>query len=601
MAVSDVIAAQQAYATDAISDANGFLNALSDLASASYFSAQSNASIPSPGFAWDTTEETTALLTGFFPVALEVDDISAMAPMFVPDTVDSLPDIVVPDFTSVAPVLDLPQAPSAALPSVPTAPSISDPVLPSAPIITLPTAPVVTGISFPEVPGLEIPTFVSSLPIDDLVAPTNSFEFFEQLYTSALLDALQAKLLDALQNGGYGIEPIDEAALWDRARSRELEAALSEAEDLVAQAASRGFPLPPGDLTVVLQRAHQKAQGKISGVNRDIALKRADLYVANRQFTIEQTKQLEQVLIGYHNSVMERSLNSAKAVLDASIQIFNAQVSRFNARLDSYKSEAAVFETRVRAALAGVEIYRVQMEGKRIEVDVQRAQVEVYNAQLNGVNSVVNLYKVQMEAAQVQAGVERLRIEAFRSLVDAYTAQVQAKVAEFNMFESQIKGEVAKMQAYEVEARAYTATVDGAKAKADVAIARLRGQLEVAKNTVDVFRTEMEGYKTDILAQAQTIDARVRVYGGQVQGASAKSSAVGEALRLDVSKKDLEFRRNVENAKIAVEDARTFLTGAIESAKVRLGSSDAASRYYTALVGAAVNSINTLTALTATE
>ena len=601
MAVSDVIAAQQTYANDAVSDADSFLNSLSDIANSGYFYVASNASIPSPGFDWDTTEETVALLTGFFPEALSVDDISAVAPDFTPETIDTLPELPVPDFTGVAPTLAIPQAPSAALPSAPTAPSVTDPVLPSAPVVTLPTAPVLAGITLPEPPSIDLPSFTSTAPVDDLVTPTNSFEFFEQIYSSALLDELQAKLLDSLQNGGYGIEPADEAALWERARARELEAALSEADDLVAQAASRGFPLPPGDLTVTLQRAHQKAQDKISGVNRDIALKRADLYVANRQFTIEQTKQLEQVLIGYHNSVMERSLNAAKAVLDASIQVYNTQVARFNARLDAYKTEAAVFEARVRAALARTEVYRVTMDGKRVEADVQRTLVEVYNAQLNGVNSVVNLYKVQMEAAQVQAGIERLRIEAFRSLIDAYTAQVQAKVAEFNMFESRIKGEIAKAQAYESEVRAYTATVEGAKAKADIAIARLNGQIAIAGNTVDVFKTRMEEYKTNISAQAQVIDARVKVYGGQVQGASAKSAAMGDALRLDVSKKDLEFRRNVENAKIALEDAKNFLTAAVQSAQIRLGAGQAASEYYKALIGAAINSINTLTALTATE
>lgn len=601
MAVSDVIAAQQEYASDAVEDANGFLSSLSDISQAGYFFAQSNASIPSPGFDWDTTEETVALLTGFFPPALSVDDISAVAPSFAPETVDLLPDLPVPDFTGVAPALAIPQAPSAALPSAPTAPSVSDPILPTAPTVVLPVAPVLAGITLPEPPSIDLPSFTSTAPVDDLVTPTNSFEFFEQLYTSALLDELQAKLLDDLQNGGYGIEPADEAALWDRARARELEAALSEADDLVAQAASRGFPFPPGDLTVVLQRAHQKAQDKISGVSRDIALKRADLYVDNRRFTIEQTKQLEQVLIGYHNSVMERSLNSAKAVLDAAIQVYNTQIARFNARLDAHKTEAAVFESRVRAALSQTEVYRVTMEGKRIESDVQRTQVEVYNAQLNGVNSVVNLYRVQMEAAQVQAGIERLRIEAFRSLIDAYTAQVQAKVAEFNMFESRIRGEIAKAQAYESEVRAYTATVEGAKAKASIAIERLRGQIAIAGNTVEVFRTQMEEYKTNISAQTQVIDARVKVYGGQVQGAAAKAGAMGEALRLDVSKKDLEFRRNVENAKIALEDAKTFLAGAIQSAQIRLGAGQAASEYYKALIGAAINSINTLTALTATE
>ena len=594
---ASIIAAQQAYANGWASDAGVFLSKLDDL-SDSFFSAQSNARVDAPPFEF-TEAELQSLLLSLFPDELVVADISGVQPSFTPDTVAPLEAVPVPDFGKVAPVLSMPAAPSAALPTAPAAPAINDPVLPSAPIITLPTPVVVTGIALPEPPSVEIPAFTTTLPVDDLVVPTNSFTFFEELYSSALLDELKEKLLDNLQNGGYGIELSDEAGLWDRARSRELEAAMVEAEALITEAAGRGFPLPPGDLNVALQRANQNLQAKMSGINRDIALKRADMYVDNRKFTIEQTKQLEQILIGYHNSVMERALNAAKAVLDAAIKIYDAQVARFNARLEAYKSEAAVFEARVRAAMAQVEIYRAQMQGKQIEAEIQRIQVEVYNAQLNGLNTVVNLYKTQMEAAQVQAGIERLRIEAFKALIEAYTSQVQAKVAEFNMFESQIKGEVAKMNAYESEVKAYVATVDGAKAKADILIARLRGDIDLADQKIKVYQTQAEVYKTDIGAQAQTIDAKVRVYGGKVQGAAAKAQAVSEIHRLGMTKSEIELKARVENARVAIEDAKTFLQGMIASAEVRTRSGVAAAGYYQALIGAAVNSINTLSALVA--
>ena len=601
MSVADIISAQQDFATESIASADALLSKISNLADTGVVVDPVVAEIPSPGYGFDTTDQTVALLTGLFPTALSVADISATAPSFTPTEIDELGDITVPEFTKSAPELDIPSAPSSALPTVPTSPSISDPVLPSSPVVTLPTAPAIGTITLPEPPSIEIPAFTLSSPVDDLVAPTNSFEFFEQLYTSALLDALQAKLLSDLENGGYGIELSDEAALWDRARSRELEGAMAEMETILVEGASRGFPIPPGDLNVALQRSQQNLQNKLSTISRDIALKRADLFVENRKFTIEQVKTLEQILIGYHNSVMERALNAAKAVLDAAIQIFNAQVARYNARLDAYKTEASVFESRVRAALAQFEIFRVVMEGKKLEVDLQRAQVDVYNAQLNGVNAVINIYKVQMEAAQVQANIEQLRIQAFRSLIDAYQAQVQAKVAEFQMFEARIKGEVAKMNAYGEEVRAYTATVEGAKARADILIARLKGQIEAAGHGIEVYKTQAAVYKTDIDAQAQIVDARVRVYGGQVQGAGAQANAIGEALRIDLAENDLEFKRNVENARIAIEKAKISMESLLKSASIRVDAAGHGAGYYRAFVAAAVNSINTLSSLVTQE
>jgi len=597
MSVESIIQTQLDFATDAVAGATVLIDRLTSLADSGVLVDPVVGEIPIPGYAFDVSQTSLDLLQSLFPSAIDVDPISATAPTFTPDTIDSLPDVVVPDFTQTAPVLDIPAPPSTLLPSAPTAPAIGDTVLPDAPTLTFPVAPEISGITFPDVPSIEIPAFTSSLPVVDLVVPTNNFSFFEQLYQSSLLDALTAKLLADLENGGYGIEPDDEAALWDRARSRELENAMSEVEMLIANAAGRGFPLPPGDLNVSLQRSHQDTQNKISTLNRDIALKRADLYAENRRFTIEQAKQTEQILIGYHNSVMERALNVARATFDAVMKIYDAEAARFNSRLDAYKAEAQVFEARVRAAVSQIEIYRVQMQGKQIEAEVQRAQVDVYNARLNGINAVVNLYKARMEAAQVQANIEQLRIQAFRSLIDAYQAQVQAKVAEFNMFEAQIKGETARMQAFGEEVKAYTAIVDASKIRSDINIARLRAQLDEAAQHIKVFEVRMEAYKTDISAQAQTIDAKVKVYGSQVQGASAEAGAISEAYRLDVARENLEFQRNVENAKIAIEKAKISMESLLASAKIRVDAAGHGSDMYKAFAASSVNSINTLTSL----
>jgi len=160
--VATIIANQQAYATDAIASANTVLEDLTDMASASYFSSQSNALIPDPGFEFDSTEEMQALLLGLFPSDLAVADITATAPDFTPTEIAPLADVPVPDFSKVAPTLEIPQTPSSALPTAPGAPSISDPVLPSAPVVVLPSTPTLAGISFPDVPSVEIPAFVSA-------------------------------------------------------------------------------------------------------------------------------------------------------------------------------------------------------------------------------------------------------------------------------------------------------------------------------------------------------------------------------------------------------------------------------------------------------
>lgn len=594
--VDTTIAQQQAYANAAVDSMNATLGKLDDLASTSYF-VQSNAQpIPDPGFGFDISE-TEALLTQMFPDAITVSDINAQRPdSFVAGTVPDLPSIAVPDFNVPPPTLNIPQTPSTALPSVPTAPSIDEPTLPTAPTLTLPTAPTLASISFPSPPTINLPDLTAVLPDDDLVAPDTNFTFSEAGYNDAMLDALKAKLMLDLENGGYGIEPLDESALWERARAREITGAMAEQDGLLAFAASRGFPLPPGDLNVVLQVSEQNLNDKVSALSRDIMIKRGDLYAETRKFTFTEVRELEGLLIGLYNSITERSFQAAKAVLDGAIALFQAQVSRYNARIERYKADAVVFEARVRAALAQTEIYRTQMEGARIQSDLQRTQVEVYNAQLRGVQTLVDIYKTQMEVVQVQTGIEQLRIQAFRALVDAYSQQVQAKLAEFQMYTATITGETAKVQAYTAQAQAYSATVEGKRVQSDVLIAQLRGRIEVEGQRIEAYKTALSTYQSDISAQAETIRARVSVYGSNVQGAAAKANALAEAHRLEATDHDLQFRRNVENAKIALADAELFLKAALGSADARTRAGAASADAYKAVAGSALGSIGTLAA-----
>lgn len=596
--VVEIIDAQQVFANNAIDQTAEFLDRLSSLASADSFVING---LPETNYVNNSlSSDAMSQLLSFRPVPPAFGTISAILPTIVEQLFSTLPDVAVPDFDKAAPTLNIPNAPSTALPTAPVAPSISDPVIPSAPDVLFPVAPILTGITFPDVPTITLPTFNTNLPDDsDLLVPSNTFTFFEVQYQSALLDGVKAKLLSDLTNGGYGIDPNDEALLWSRAREREVELASADMDEAFMQTAARGFSLPPGDLNVALQRARQLLADKVSTISRDIAIKRGDLYVQSRQFTIEQTKGLEQILIGFHNSIMERALNAAKATLEAAIEIFKAQVSKYNARLEAYKSEAQVFEARIRAQLSLVEIYRTTMEGKRIESEVQRNIVSLYTAQLESVNTVVNIYKTRLEAASIQAGIERIRLDSFRALIDAYTSQVSAKVAEFNMYDAQIRGETSKMQAYQVEVQAYTSKVQGAKTKSDILIARLQAEIAQAQQKVDVFKARIEGYRADLQGQTSNVTAILSAYGGDVELFKASATTAAEAIRLTQNSRALDYQTNLATSQIAIKNAEVLFSGLKAAQELKLNAAGHGADVSRAIAAGAVNSINSLVSLAA--
>jgi len=425
----------------------------------------------------------------------------------------------VPTFSIVAPNISLPNAPSSLLPNAPSGiPVFNAPVIPSAPVLSLPAVPAFQTLVIPAAPQVNIPTFASSLPVADITLPTQVFQFTEQQYQSALLDALKLKLMQDMA-GGYGIETADELALWDRARGRELQSAAAAVADVSRQAAARNFMLPPGALFAQIEAARSASLEKISDLSRDIMIKRGDMYVENRRFTIEQVRELEQVLMGYFGSMMERALNVARAMVELDIALYNARVAKANYYLERLKVEAQVFETQLRAALANLEAWKSQLEGLRVEADVQRNLVAVYTAQLEGVKVLEDVYRTQLEGARILADIQMLELQAAKLGVETYVAEVGAKTAEFGMYESEIRGKTLELGIYETQVRTFGTQVEASKNLAQIEQVKLGAQIESRKLELEKNRLDMDRYKLDLenaqaylREQVTLFDAETRVY-----------------------------------------------------------------------------------------
>lgn len=591
--VSTIIDNQQAYANTWAAQAQEFINQISNLADVVF-----PINIPlTLGFGRSgITDSAKAELLAQKPPRPTIPTISATAPDAPTFDFTAIIPVSVLDFTQSAPVLSLPSAPSSTLPTVPVAPSITSPVIPDAPTVVIPDAPTVTTPVLPVTPTIQLPYFTSVLPVDDMVAPTYTFAFAEQAYSSALLDATKAKLLDNMLNGGYGIEPADETALWERARAREYLTSQQSVEEIFRNHASRGFPLPPGDVFIATERAQQELTDRVSAVNREITLKRSELYVDNRKFTIQQAKELENILINFHNSIQERALNAAKATLEAAIRIFDALVARYNARIAAYQASAQVFEAQTRAAMTQIEIYRTQIDAARLTVDIQRIAVDAYNAQLNGIQAIVGIFRTRMEAASIQANIERLRLDTFRGLVDAYAQQVQAKVAEFGMYKAQIEGETAKITAFESEVRAYSAQVGAAKVKADIQVANLQAEVEQSRTRLTGYQAAIEQFRATLTAQVETLNATTNVYRADISAFATSVDAIKSAYTLEVEELRASQEWNVKAVDAAIHKAQVNLMAQQASSTLRLSASTTGANIYTAAQQAVLGSITTLAA-----
>ena len=201
-------------------------------------------------------------------------------------------------------------------------------------------------------------------------APTATFSYTDPGYSSLLRDTMVAKLLDDLIYGGYGIEPADEAALWNRERDREALETQANIDELRRSHASLGFTMPQGALYAAMQKARELQLAKNSSVNRDIGLKRADLYVQNRQATLEKVLKSEDQSQALYNAIQARTLEAAQVQVKMALALFEAGFRYFEGQLKSL--------------LAQIE---AQVTAEKMKVDLYAADVNAYSAYVNAIAS----------------------------------------------------------------------------------------------------------------------------------------------------------------------------------------------------------------------
>lgn len=326
----------------------------------------------------------------------------------------------------------------------------------SVPIVSFPIVagglrPTVTGIATAGPPEAVTLSFdepaAIALPADDLTAPTNSFTYAEGAYDRILLDPLQAKLLADLTNGGYGIDTTDEDALFNRARDREVQLALTRIEEAGRTMAARGFPLPPGELSIHVDRAYQDMQDKVSGISREIFVNSAARFVENRKFTITESREMERIAMAFYNAIQERAVNVSRATAELGIVVYNQLVARYKARLDAAKLNSDV----------QYQISQVKVEHAKTVIEDFRTRVLAYEADL----------RRQVDPLKLQVDLYGHDIAANRNTTDGLVARTQLQ-QEVIKATTQQNIQISTMTIENAKAK-LLATVEGLKFKTEAA------------------------------------------------------------------------------------------------------------------------------------
>lgn len=306
---------------------------------------------------------------------------------------------------------------------IPDLPPDADTVLPEKIILEDITIPDDINVETIELdPSLVFPTDTMT---DSDVSP---FEYTELEYISTLQDAVKAKLLYDVKNGGTGLATDVETAIFERQEERdqiELEEAVQRVKDEWSQGL---FSLPNGALEASLKDVYDKFELIKLDRSRDIAFKQADLAQTNTHFALSSSIAYEGQLLQHADNVANRALDAAKSVVNLGIALFNVQLQRYQSSLEAYRTGVQVFVEQLRAEGLKVQNYTAQMQGAKVKADVQGQRISNYTAQISAISEIYNNYKVQVEAAGVKANVEAEKLRAFEIKIKAEVDKVRSLV-----------------------------------------------------------------------------------------------------------------------------------------------------------------------------
>lgn len=617
MSVESITADARGYAANIVSQAVSAMGAATQAVQQVGFIVPGNVSVTLPAAPSGTLDLT---LPEFSPVDLVLPASPGAAPTF--QDISNFEAGNAPLLTATPPTIDLPTQPSQlagfteAAPSINTSIAFPDP--PSELLHPILDAPVLPNRDEPDKPQTLIPSFTATAPTGMPDAPSDLTASFDAAYRNAApstitmlngqvdafiaknnpryfeqMAAIEAQLAKYLQ-GGTGLNADVENAIYERARSKNSAEARRVRDATYAESAARGFTVPGGAVMSAIQQARQAGADNNATAAREIVVMQAQMEQQNLQFAVTASTGLRQSILSaslnYHQNLIGingQALDYAKTVLSSIIEMYNAGVRAFGAKLDAYRAEAAVYDTKLKAAMAGIEVYRAEIDALQAMVNVDRAKVEVYQARIGVLNTLANVYRSQIDAVVGRTSLEKLKLEVFQARVQTYATQVQAKNSEWQGYTAAIEGQTAKakifslqVEAYGAQIIGYKATIEGKsaavqsqaltnKARAEQYSSMLSGYSAVVQATGEVARTKLENQRQTVIAfsaQAQAAVAKAHVSLGYYDSA-ARVAIKNAELKMTTQIQEAESRRAYGNtiASLSTSNAHT-LTGAANAA-----------------------------------
>lgn len=491
------------------------------------------------------------------PVEPELQDVSEI----------SLPEA--PEFFADLPIINSFLEPELLQLAYPDAPDIEAIVLPDDINLEIPPVPDIQDFDIPDLMAVVLPEFADTFT-SSVSMPEIQFYWSETEYQSALLTSLRQGLVDLVVGDAYGVTPLVEVELADRAKLRETYLFHETVESVCRMVSSRGFRIPQKSFEKHVQHALGDTLIKANSFQRYLDILVADLQQKNLEFSLRSSVQLEGRLMELHNDIQRRSLEVAKYSVDTLLNIFQAKVRLFEADVAVFQIKTDVFKTLIAAQLAKLEVFKTELEVQRARLQLNESKVRVYLGQLEGVKSLIDLFKARVEAANAIVEVNNARIDMYEARLRGFDAAVSAKVSEYAVFSAKVKAQVQKVDIFKAQADAYKSSVQAYESLVEAGA--LQSDFEFKQEIefpLEVYKSRVEAFRATVEAEVARINAGTEKFKAEVDLYSAALSVSADRNDANVRTAELGYKASIESAQAQAQAASNAASRVMTAANIK--------------------------------
>lgn len=512
-------------------------------------------------------------------------------------------------------------------PIVTNFPTVSEKSIPS-PTVSLPTAPTFTtelsaekpfiadvtnviappesvpdkltsigGHIVPASPAVVIADFGESIPAYNISLPDIQFSYVEPEYTSALKDALTSKLLSDVENGGSGLAPDVEDAIWERTRERDNKDYEEAATKIDSKWAGRGFSLPNGVLVALQQDLIVDDRNQRIERSRDILIKQAELAQVNTHFALTSSMNLEQLELNHANEIYNRALESSKSMMEFGIAFHNLKISDYNIQLERYKAQAIEQSSRLEAEKLRLDAYRTELLEIEAKSSLDKDLLSEYNLDLERYDKQLKLFTAEQGMVATALGIEGLKIDLYKANISDHKTRIDAQSKEADLYLARVQGELGKVQVYSSELEAERTRISTLKVQADIEIARIRENVELQGLSLREFLGNVERYRAEVSIATSEMGIEATMYGHDIDKFRAEVAKDAAQLSLGVETLIKNRALDIQNTNVRLENAKANLQSVISTAAIRVEAAKGIGQTYASVASAVASGFNAIASI----